>query len=422
MEELEVRFGRLWKYAEIIVAGIVVFGLLIIQLPITPPPNKPVIYATAVFISLFTFGWHRLKLPISLTTQNFLESVVDLIAIAVVVHVTGGVRSYFNFLYFLPCIDMAVVSTKRQTFAFWLLTSALIFAEAGVSGLVQVHTFAQITASSYSLAILNSWAVGLVTVYSRLSAGEAAIAQGAATAAVVDKEKAINKLKDEFLFIISHELRGPITAIRGYLELLITGGAGAVEPSIKALAARAFRQGEHLNNLIGELLDISRLETGKLQLTKENFELNEFLASVLKEVEPDIKEKKIQLTFNPKKDKLTVSADKDRVREVTLHLLENAINFTSEFGKIWLWLESKDGKVYVSVADTGVGIPQEELPHLFERFHERSGEALGQGEGTDLGLFLAKELVEKMGGEISVESQVGKGSKFTFSLPLAKAS
>jgi signal transduction histidine kinase len=239
---------------------------------------------------------------------------------------------------------------------------------------------------------------------------------------VVDKEKSINKLKDEFLFIISHELRGPITAIRGYLELLITGGVGPVEPSVKNLAAAAFRQGEHLNNLIGELLDISRLETGKLQITKENFELNEFIGVVLKEAEADVKEKKIQLVLNPAKDKIFVNADKERVREVTLHLLENAINFTGEFGKIWLWLESKDDKAYISVADTGVGIPQEELPHLFERFHERPGEASGQGEGTDLGLFLTKELVEKMGGEISVESEEGKGSKFTFTLPIVKPS
>ncbi|OGY21836.1 MAG: hypothetical protein A2126_00365 [Candidatus Woykebacteria bacterium GWB1_45_5] len=422
MEELEIRFQRLWKFSEIIVGATIVFGLLIIQLPITPPPNKLVIYATAAVIALFTFALHRVKLPISPANKNFIESVADLVAITVVVHVTGGVRSYFNFLYLLPGIDMAVVSTKRHTFAFWLLTSGFIFSEAAIFGGQEVHSFADITASSYSLAILNSWAVGLVTVYGRFLAREAEAAQGAATAAVVEKEKAINKLKDEFLFIISHELRGPITAIRGYLELFLTGGAGTLETPVKNLAAAAFRQGEHLNNLIAELLDISRLETGKLHLSREIFDLNEFLGELAKEVEQEADEKKIKLTLPVATNKILVNADKERVREVVVHLLENSIKFTGEFGKIWLWAEEKDNKALVSVADTGVGIPAEEIPDLFGRFYKGKSQNASEKEGAGLGLFLVKELVKVMGGEIFVESQVGKGSKFTFTLPTAKSS
>jgi signal transduction histidine kinase len=422
MEDLELRFKRIWKISEIIVGAVIVFGLVIIQLPITPPPNKTVIYVTAVLIALFTFLLHRVKLPISPVNINFIESVVDLVAIAVVVHVTGGVQSYFNFLYFLPSIDMAVVSTKRHTLVFWLLTTGFIFAEPAIFSGAQIHSFADIKISSYSLAILNSWAVGLVTLYGRFLAREAAEAQGSATVAVVEKERSINKLKDEFLFIISHELRGPITAIRGYLELFLTGGAGEVEASVKNLAAAAFRQGEHLNNLIAELLDISRLETGKLHLSKEIFDLNEFLGEITKETKPEADEKKIKFTFSPATQKALVNADKERIREVTTHLLENAIKFTGEFGQVWLWVEEKSGNAAISVADTGVGIPAEELPFLFERFYKGKNQEAVEKEGVGLGLFLIKELVKVMGGEVFVESKVGKGSTFTFTLPLAKPS
>src|SRR4030065_1023378 len=129
MEDLELRFKRIWKISEIIIGAVIVFGLVIIQLPITPPPNKTVIYITAVLIALFTFLLHRVKLPISPVNRNFIESVVDLVAIAVVVHVTGGVQSYFNFLYFLPSIDMAVVSMKRHNLVFLFLYTGFIFAE-----------------------------------------------------------------------------------------------------------------------------------------------------------------------------------------------------------------------------------------------------------------------------------------------------
>lgn len=422
MEELELRFKRIWKISEIIVGLVVVFGLVIIQLPIAPPPNKPVIYLTAVFIALFTLAWHRIKLPISPINKNFIESLVDLAAIAIVVHVSGGVRSYFNFLYFLPNIDMAAVSTRKHTFIFWLCTSIFIFAEAAIFGNSQAAALSEFTSSSYSLAILNSWAVGLVAIYGQLLSREAAMAQGAATAAVVEKEKAINKLKDEFLFIISHELRGPITAIRGYLELFLTGGAGEIEAGAKDLAAAAFRQGARLNNLIAELLDISRLETGKLHLSKEIFDISEFLGKISKEIRPEADEKKIKFTFSAAAQKIFVNADKERVREITIHLIDNAIKFTGEFGQAWLWVEEKEGKVFISVADTGVGIAAEELPHLFDRFYRGKNREIPEEEGAGLGLFLVKELVNVMGGEIFVESQIGKGSKFTFILPAAKPS
>jgi len=425
---MEERFKRLAKSGEIIIGAVIVFGLLIIQLPIVPAPNKTVIYGTAVIISIFTLIWHKLKVPVSPMNKNFIESLVDLIAIAIVVHATGGARSYFNFLYLLPNIDTSTTSTRWHTFLFWLATSVLLFIEAIFFSSPDIHFFGEIESPPISLAILNVWAVGLVTVYGRYLAKESETAEEAAVVATIEKERSINQLKDEFLFIISHELRGPITAIRGYLELLLTGGAGQISAPVKDLTNAGFRQSERLNDLIAELLDLSRLETGKLKLSNENFNLNNFLNELLKTFISEADKKKIKFTFSPSKQEIIVFADKDRVREVILNLIENAIKYTGEFGSVSVWVEVKDHEVYTSVADSGVGISEDDLPHLFDRFYNPTDNlSIEQGQSekqktVGLGLFLIKNLVEKMGGKIFVESRVGKGSKFTFTLPLAKSS
>ena len=135
---------------------------------------------------------------------------------------------------------------------------------------------------------------------------------------------------------------------------------------------------------------------------------------------------KIDLVFKPENKRTIVFADEERVREVTQNLLDNALKYTGEFGKVWVWVESKGSKAFISVADSGVGIRQEDLSSLFDRFHHRlAGSDSETGEvrkekSIGLGLFLAKNLVEKMDGEIFVQSAFGKGSKFTFTLPLSK--
>jgi signal transduction histidine kinase len=305
--------------------------------------------------------------------------------------------------------------TKRRNFALWLIITLLMFAEA-----VIFH-------QPVSYAVLGSWAVGFVAAYGLFLAKESGDAYAAVAEAAVEKEKSVNKLKDEFIFIISHELRGPITAIRGYLELFLTGPASKIGGQVKDLATSAFRQTDRLDNLIIQLLDLSRLETGKLKLASEAFELSGFLNEILPAARERAKEKKVELLLTNPQGTSNVYADKDRVRETVLNLIENALKFTGEFGKIWVWNESRDDMVYVSVADNGVGISEADIPHLFDKFYKPAGhlaepEQVEAEKSVGLGLFLTKSLVEKMGGKIFVESQIGKGSKFTFTLPTAKPS
>ena len=426
MEVQEATFKKVERLIEISSGILVISGLLIINLPILPTPDKTVIYVTAFSVIIFAFSWHRIKLPLSALNKNFIESAVYLVAIALIVHATGGTRSYFNFLYLLPNLNISTSSTRWRTFSSWLIASIFIFGEALFFPQPTLRPVEGFDIPPYSLAILNSWAVGLVSVYGRYLSREVETAQTAATGATLEKEKSVNKLKDEFLFIIAHELRGPITAIRGYLELFLSGEVAKVDGEMRNLALAASDQSERLNDLIFELLDLSRLEVGKLKLVNETFDINTYLEQILKKEIRRAREKKIDLASKSTKEIVLVYADKERVREVVLNLIENAIKYTGEFGKIWVWVDSKDKKSYISVVDTGVGIREEDLPHLFDRFHQPTSTSKSDGVGVKkqksigLGLFLANSLVEKMGGEIFVESQPGKGSKFTFTLPISK--
>ncbi|HEX7456103.1 MAG TPA: HAMP domain-containing sensor histidine kinase [Candidatus Nanoarchaeia archaeon] len=428
MGEQATTFKRIERIIELSAGLIVVSGLIIINLPIIPTPNKTVVCIAAVSVAVFVFVWHKLKISISLMNKNFVESIVYLATIAIIVHVTGGARSYFNFLYLLPNLSVSTTSTRWYTVTAWFITSVFIFGEALLFPQPSISIISGFVSPPLSLAVLNVWAVGLVTTYGRFLAREVETAQIAATEATLEKEKAINKLKDEFLFIISHELRGPITAIRGYLELFLSGEIVKKEGEAKNLASAAFRQSDRLNELIFELLDLSRLEVGKLKLSPENFDINKYLDELLNKEKERAKEKKIEFTFKPTSSALSVRADKERVRETILILIDNAIKYTGEFGKIWVWTQSTDKKAYISVADSGVGISEEDLSHLFDRFYRSvSTHSVGSTEekkekSIGLGLFLAKSLIEKMNGEIFVESKLGKGSKFTFTVPLSASS
>src|SRR3990172_12639587 len=210
MEIQEATFKKVERLIEVSSGIIVISGLLIINLPIIPTPDRLTIYATAFSVVVFAFLWHRLKLSMSFLNKNFIESIVYLTAIAVIVHATGGTRSYFNFLYLLPNLNVSTSSTRWRTFSSWLVASIFIFGEALFFPQPTLRPVEGFDIPPYSLAILNSWAVGLVTVYGRYLSREVETAQTEATGPTLKKEKSVNKLKDEFLFIIAHELRGPI--------------------------------------------------------------------------------------------------------------------------------------------------------------------------------------------------------------------
>ena len=224
-----------------------------------------------------------------------------------------------------------------------------------------------------------------------------------------------NRLKSEFLASMSHELRTPLNAIIGFSDLLAEQVAGALSAKQQRFVSHIQQGARHLLALINDILDLSKVEAGRLELNRENVPVAVVLAEVLTGIRPGAAAKSIAVHSSVAPD-LTVFADRIRFKQILLNLLSNAVKFTPEGGKIWVEAVERRGRIRVSVSDTGVGIPVEEQEAIFDAFHQVGATTKGVKEGTGLGLAITKRLVEEHGGRIWVESEPGKGARLSFTM------
>jgi two-component system phosphate regulon sensor histidine kinase PhoR len=229
-----------------------------------------------------------------------------------------------------------------------------------------------------------------------------------------------NRMKSEFLRSMSHELRTPLNAITGFSDLLAEEGAGSLNEKQKRFVEHIQSAARHLLGIISDVLDISRIEAGRLELHRELVAVDSVLAETLTTIDPLAKAKNILIESEPASD-LVVCADHTRFRQILYNLLSNAVKFTPEKGRVSIESLADGDSVRISVADTGVGIPSEEQEAVFEEFHRLAAKERGTSEGAGLGLAITKRLIEQHGGRIWVESEPGKGSRFTFTLPASTA-
>jgi len=227
-------------------------------------------------------------------------------------------------------------------------------------------------------------------------------------------EKA-NRAKSDFLSSMSHELRSPLNAILGFAQLMDTASPPPA-PSQKESIDQILKAGWHLLNLINEVLDLARVESGKLSLSLEPTALGEVLLECQAMIEPQAQKRRITIAFPHSHIPYFVVADRTRLKQVLINLLSNAIKYNEPEGKVVVECSTSiPGRVRISVKDTGAGLSPEKLAQLFQPFNRLGQEAGGQ-EGTGIGLVVAKQLIELMGGVIGVESTVGSGSEFWFSM------
>ena len=228
-------------------------------------------------------------------------------------------------------------------------------------------------------------------------------------------EKA-NRLKSNFLATMSHELRTPLNAIVGFADLLARQTAGPLTQKQERFVRHVKESSRHLLALIDDILDLSKIEAGRLDLKFESFPLSVAADEVLSTIRPLAAGKDIDLTTHLSLD-LSVHADRVRVKQILYNLLSNAIKFTPARGSVRLVARSTDAAVEISVIDTGSGIPYKEQEAIFEAFHRYLTPTQEVCEGTGLGLSITKLLVEQHGGRIWVKSEPGKGSQFHLTLP-----
>jgi signal transduction histidine kinase len=223
--------------------------------------------------------------------------------------------------------------------------------------------------------------------------------------------------KSEFLANTSHELRTPLNAILGYTELVLDGIYGEVPEKIREVLERVQSNGRHLLGLINDVLDLSKIEAGQLDLSVGEYSMKEVVQSVIAATEALIAEKKLTFTTTIADDLPMGEGDDRRITQVLLNLVGNAIKFT-ESGGIAVDAVSSDGAFQIAVSDTGPGIAPEDQQLVFEEFRQVDSSSTRTKGGTGLGLAISKRIVELHGGRLWVESELGQGSTFRFTLPV----
>ncbi|MEO8579091.1 MAG: PAS domain S-box protein [Gemmatimonadales bacterium] len=231
-----------------------------------------------------------------------------------------------------------------------------------------------------------------------------------------ESEKA-NQAKSEFLATMSHELRTPLNAIGGYTELLKLGIRGPVNEAQVADLDRINRSQAHLLGIINDILQFAKLEAGQLEIKEELFPLETALLAAEELVKPQADAKRVSFGYERNDEAALVRGDRDRFQQIIVNLLSNALKFTPEGGAVGLRAESMDGRVLVRVTDTGIGIRAEQLERIFDPFVQVQSGPTRASDGVGLGLAISRDMARQMGGDISVESEIGKGSVFTLSLP-----
>jgi len=247
----------------------------------------------------------------------------------------------------------------------------------------------------------------------------------------VSKEREVDRMKSEFISLASHEMRTPLTSIKNAVDIILGEKAGTINESQMRFLSLANRNIDRLGRIINDLLDLSKLESGKIEIRLQEVDLEDPLNTVISSLRPQAEDKSLIIGKEIEVDLPKIFGDKDKIKTIFTHLINNAIKFTPEGGSITVaarlahssdklpTIEQKlnENFIEISVADTGTGIPPHELAKIFDRFYQVQKSLRREIGGSGIGLSIVKDLVEKHRGKIWVESKVGKGSRFVFALP-----
>ncbi len=347
------------------------------------------------------------------------RTVLDLLVISLMIHFTGGIESPFIMLYLLEL--MAISMFRFRLSAYYL---------AGLS-----------TVMYLTICLLETYFIIPHYRLSELSgtlfiSADYVLAKGFAlffTSALLiymasfisgkfeERRKQIEGLsqgKVEFMNDVMHETKSPLTSIIGYADIILKGTFGEVKNEQQGPLNIIQRQSKRILDMVNNLLDIARLESGKTKIEKDPCSLNDIIGHAAEEMKPQLDGNKLELVQELSPDLPDIPMDECKIDEVVTNLLSNAVKFSKPNGKIYISTQTNKTDIQVSVRDEGLGIDADDLPHIFEKFHRSSKEA-AQVRGTGLGLSLSKTIVERHGGRIWAESDgQGKGAAFLFTLPL----
>ncbi len=230
-----------------------------------------------------------------------------------------------------------------------------------------------------------------------------------------EKLKELDETKDEFLSMASHQLRTPLTSVKGYLSMVLEGDAGKLNPMQKELLGQSFASSQRMVYLIADLLNVSRLKTGKFVIDAHPVNLADVVDSEISQLKETARTKKIKLTYEKPDEFPVLMLDETKTRQVIMNLIDNAIYYTPSGGNIVVAVRADRSNVYFTVKDNGLGVPQDEQAHMFTKFYRAKNAQKARPDGTGLGLYMAKKVINAQGGTILFESKEKHGSIFGFS-------
>lgn len=231
---------------------------------------------------------------------------------------------------------------------------------------------------------------------------------------------ALDETKDDFISMASHQLRTPLTSVKGYLSMVLEGDAGKVPPKQQKLLDQAFISSQRMVYLIADLLNVSRLRTGKFVIEPKEVNLAEVIEGEVGQLKETAEAKGLELTYEKPKDFPSLMLDETKIRQVIMNFTDNAIYYTPSGGHITVKLAESKEAIEFSVTDDGIGVPKHEQHHLFTKFFRAANARKARPDGTGLGLFMAKKVVVAQGGAIIFKSHEGKGSTFGFTFAKGK--
>mgnify|MGYP000981645546 FL=1 len=237
-----------------------------------------------------------------------------------------------------------------------------------------------------------------------------------------EKLKEIDATKDEFISMASHQLRTPLTSMKGYVSMVLEGDVGEINDQQRTMLQQAFDSSQRMVYLISDLLNVSRLRTGKFTITNSPTNLADIVESELEQLKANAQARNVKFVYSKPQSFPVLSLDETKIRQVIMNFMDNALYYTPANGRVNVELNCNDRVVTFTVTDSGLGVPKKDQPFLFTKFYRAQNARRMRPDGTGLGLYMARKIIVAQGGSILFNSEEGVGSTFGFAFPYSTAS